>query len=62
MDIVAAVRERLRSKTTDMDEFAQPPLLRPGDPRDFADDERTLGFAVPELLKRLEALEKRLQS
>jgi hypothetical protein len=55
MDIVAAVRERLRSKTTDMDELARPRLLRPGDPRDFADDERTLGFAVPELLKRLYA-------
>jgi hypothetical protein len=54
MDLVAAVRQRLQSKTTDMDRYRRsPPLLTRGDPNEILRDEQGLGFAFPPLLKRL---------
>ena len=50
--LVAAIRRQLRAKIADMGERSRS-LLKPGDPTEFANDERDLGFEFPSLLKRL---------
>jgi hypothetical protein len=47
--IIAAVRQRLKTKITDIDRFDSP-RLKPADPEDMARDEGQLGFALPPLL------------
>jgi hypothetical protein len=51
-DTVAAIRQRLHAKITDLGEASYSQLSR-GDPVEIANDERRLGFAFPPLLKRI---------
>ena len=55
MDLVVEIRQRLQTKIIDMGQRPGRPHPKPGDPSDFANDERKLGFTFPPLLKRLYA-------
>ncbi|WP_225767092.1 SMI1/KNR4 family protein [Inquilinus sp. Marseille-Q2685] len=50
--LLAAVRRRIRTKPTDLGNVS-PIRLQPADPERVANDERQLGFSLPDLLKRL---------
>jgi len=51
-DIVAATRQRLETKVTDLGQSWRPRLIS-SEPPDFASDESRLGFALPPLMKRI---------
>ena len=51
-DLIAAIRRRSQTTTTDLGGVSCSPL-KPGSPIEFSDDEKRLGFALPSLLKRI---------
>lgn len=52
-DIIAAIRERLRTKITDSETFGTVQLASPASAGVLDSDEKALGFALPPLLRRV---------